>query len=240
MKYFYDTEFIEGSQSKRFMGIKYGETKPTIDLISIGIVSEDGRKYYAISKDFNLKEAWDRKWIRENVLNTIYNELTLHHLTTWGIPSNPHFRSPISDTRRLEFNLKSLKFLIRTYGKSNKQIAKELKQFIGHRENEYNTEQWILDLESKGTELYGWYSAYDHVAFCWIFGKMILLPAGYPKYTKDLKQMLDALPKNEREQFVLLPDYRDKILSHNALSDAQWNKKVYELITNIKNERETK
>ena len=38
MKYFYDTEFLEGTQKKRF-GL--GTTKPTIDLISIGIVSED-------------------------------------------------------------------------------------------------------------------------------------------------------------------------------------------------------
>ena len=55
MKYFIDTEFLEGTQKKWF-----GETKPTIDLISIGIVGEDGREYYAISKDFNIKEAWNR------------------------------------------------------------------------------------------------------------------------------------------------------------------------------------
>ena len=60
MKYFYDTEFLEGKQDRRFLGIKYGKTLPTIDLISIGIVCEDGREYYAISKDFNLKEAWNR------------------------------------------------------------------------------------------------------------------------------------------------------------------------------------
>jgi hypothetical protein len=36
MKYFLDTEFVEGSQDKTFMGIKYGKTKPTIDLISSG------------------------------------------------------------------------------------------------------------------------------------------------------------------------------------------------------------
>src|ERR1035437_3915470 len=88
MKYFIDTEFIEGTQRKIF-----GKTKPTIDLISIGIVSNDGRKYYAISKDFNLKEAWNRHdlleantnknhsmndikvyWIRENVLKQIWKE----------------------------------------------------------------------------------------------------------------------------------------------------------------------
>ena len=50
MKYYLDTEFHEYKKN----GID------TIELISIGIVAEDGREYYAISKDFNLKEAWNR------------------------------------------------------------------------------------------------------------------------------------------------------------------------------------
>jgi hypothetical protein len=51
MKYFLDTEFLEGT-SKRIFQFLYFERTPqnTIDLIS-GIVAEDGREYYAISKD---------------------------------------------------------------------------------------------------------------------------------------------------------------------------------------------
>ena len=52
MKYFYDTEFIEDGT--------------TIDLISIGIQSEDGREYYAISTEFDETKASD--WVKENVL----------------------------------------------------------------------------------------------------------------------------------------------------------------------------
>lgn len=52
MKYFYDTEFIEDGK--------------TIDLISIGVVSEDGRTYYAISNEFNAKKA--SQWVVDNVL----------------------------------------------------------------------------------------------------------------------------------------------------------------------------
>ena len=76
MKYFLDTEFIEGTQ-KSWFGIN---TKPTIDLISIGIVAEDGREYYAISKDFNLKEAWNRYDEKINELmkkeNSIFDMLS--------------------------------------------------------------------------------------------------------------------------------------------------------------------
>ena len=98
MKYFYDTEFLEGTQNKTFLGMNVGKTKPTIDLISIGIVSDEvkyiggvdpiakdekvhinkysiSREYYAISKDFNLKEAWSNKWQRDNILKPIWLEL---------------------------------------------------------------------------------------------------------------------------------------------------------------------
>lgn len=52
MKYTFDTEFIED-------GI-------TIDLISIGMVSEDGRELYLISTEFDETKASD--WVTENVL----------------------------------------------------------------------------------------------------------------------------------------------------------------------------
>lgn len=57
MRFFYDTEFIEDGR--------------TIDLVSIGIVSEDGREYYAVSTDADHSKA--NKWVRENVLNQLPN-----------------------------------------------------------------------------------------------------------------------------------------------------------------------
>lgn len=54
MKYFLDTEFIES-----------GPRHP-IQLISIGLVCEDGREFYAISSEFEAKDAND--WVRTNVL----------------------------------------------------------------------------------------------------------------------------------------------------------------------------
>lgn len=64
MDYYLDTEFLEGTQKKRMFGININ-TMPTIDLISIGLVGEDNREYYAVSKDFNLREAWDRFQVKE-------------------------------------------------------------------------------------------------------------------------------------------------------------------------------
>lgn len=57
MRYFYDTEFIEDGR--------------TIELVSIGIVAEDGREYYAVSTDFDGSRA--NAWVRENVLDKLPN-----------------------------------------------------------------------------------------------------------------------------------------------------------------------
>jgi hypothetical protein len=54
MKFFLDTEFIES-----------GHLNP-IQLVSIGVVAEDGREFYAISSQFNPDMA--NEWVRENVL----------------------------------------------------------------------------------------------------------------------------------------------------------------------------
>lgn len=52
MRYFLDTEFVEDGH--------------TIDLISIGIVAEDGREFYAESSECDLDRA--SPWVKENVL----------------------------------------------------------------------------------------------------------------------------------------------------------------------------
>lgn len=42
MNYYLDTEFLEGTQKEKFpISLLRKNTAPTIDLISIGIVSED-------------------------------------------------------------------------------------------------------------------------------------------------------------------------------------------------------
>lgn len=91
MNFFIDTEFNEGFTSPFF-----GKPKHMIELISIGMVSEDGRQYYAISNEFDLKAAWNKYqwedtgkldlpginrskqkvyWLRHNVLFPIWKYL---------------------------------------------------------------------------------------------------------------------------------------------------------------------
>jgi hypothetical protein len=55
MIYYLDTEFVEDGK--------------TIDLISIGLVAEDGREFYAVNREARLDLA--NEWVREHVLSSL-------------------------------------------------------------------------------------------------------------------------------------------------------------------------
>jgi hypothetical protein len=55
VRYFYDCEFIEDGS--------------TITLVSIGMVDETGREFYAVSSEFDPSRAID--WVKRNVLNQL-------------------------------------------------------------------------------------------------------------------------------------------------------------------------
>ena len=270
MNYYYDTEFLEGAQKKWF-----GNTKPTIDLISIGIVSEDNREYYAISKDFNLKEAWDRHdleiqsgdmrnlypegkkvyWIRENVLNPIFMELQQLEREYLEKQKRIIGYAPCINS---EWSYSNFKRLIKKHGKTNKEIAEGIKSFCEKTKFEENEDgRYIIGTDisnatKKGNivwdkpNFYAYYADYDWVAFCWLFGKMIDLPKGFPMYSKDLKQILDdkvsvfcakEIQDTSFESAVkrikMHKDYPKQTNEHNALADAKWNKDLHNFLNNL-------
>lgn len=293
MKYFIDTEFLEGTQESKLLILKsrlghwiIGKPKPTIDLISIGIVAEDGREYYAISKDFNLKEAWNRNdldsnhkrnykqkdnyRIRENVLKPIFKELEKKYCLEKFIKL-PDYKRQFEIVGFLDFNYSNFKMLINKYGKTNKEIAIEIQEFVygfaikGYDENIHQietTKKLISNFKGK-VEFYAYYADYDWVAFCWLFGKMIDLPNGFPMYCIDLKQELDTrlktytstelskstYPSCQHNVYAAMdydkplinmqkcikdhPKYPKQTNEHNALADAKWNKQLYEFINTL-------
>jgi hypothetical protein len=54
VRYFYDTEFIEDGK--------------TVDLISIGIVAEDGRELYLVNRDAPWRRIKKHEWLMANVV----------------------------------------------------------------------------------------------------------------------------------------------------------------------------
>lgn len=249
MKYYIDTEFIEETQNKTFLGFNIGKTKPTIDLISIGIVAEDGREYYAISKDFNLKEAWNRfdvkpdienggtkkvYWIRENVLKSIFDDL-LFRMQQQNKKVNGG-----TNTNNI-FELSNMKYLLDIFGKNNNGIAKEVQEFCGKdyvsNSPEYqdkplygytgNTMEGSYKKEKP--TFYAYYADYDWVVFCWLFGKMNDLPNGFPYYCRDLKQIADNIWETTGKD----TRFESPKGEHNALVDARWNKDFHNFLKSL-------
>lgn len=222
MKYFLDTEFHEYRKKTLF-----GNPIDTIELISIGIVSEDGREYYAICKDFDLKTAWKNKWLKEHVLRPIFIELNQK--------MNPHYKTYHYHLTN-KFCYKHMKRLIKYQGKSKKEIAKDIINFT--LDNRVDNVIPIGESDSFGSnpEFYAYYADYDWVVFCWIFGRMIDLPKGFPMYCKDLKQILDDEWKfrSDYKEAKYHHNYPKQENEHNALEDAKWNKKLYDFLKAIK------
>lgn len=254
INYYIDFEFLEGTQ-KNLFGFT---TKPTIEMISIGVASDDDRQFYAISKDFNLKEAWTRAdvenkngttvktyWLRENVLQPIFRELVLQLFAD----------ETYDGSRTIGFDYESMKFLIQRYGMSRKQIRWDLTKFLLDPNDELLND-WLGDMDSyfktitennfTDVRLYGYYSAFDHVCLSWIYGKMINLPEGIPMYTRDLKQTMDEIVEELYESDRLLAlgqkvdnfksrkGYPEAVNCHNALSDALWNKQLHDFLMTTK------
>lgn len=185
MRYWYDCEFIENGR--------------TIDLISIGIVSEDDRELYLVNEKIdrpnNPGKLYHRiagnRWLMQNVVP---------HL-----PLNPntHLRVPNRVmTGQFDLDHESLSVVPLAY------IRKAVRDFVCPGPDHSG------DVPNP-VELWAWCGAYDHVALMQLFGTMAEKPDWFPPYTNDFQQLLDAaevlnewLPKQIEGQ-------------HNALADAK-------------------
>lgn len=207
MKYFIDTEFIEGFHKPLF-----GKRRHFIDLISIGVVSEDNKGLYFISSEYNYNDA--DAWVKENVII-------------------PAYKRVVNGDNRNRYSANNFH---KAYGEPVDSISQRLVEWIGN---------------DKDISFYGYYSDYDWVLLCSMFGRMIDLPKGWPMYCRDLKQMIDEKvssftnsdyfthfhqkePLTLEEKFKLYksgPNFPTQQNQHDALSDAIWNKNLYEYLT---------
>jgi hypothetical protein len=141
---FYDFEFIEDGR--------------TIDLISVGMVDDDGGRYYAV----NELAPWERiaahPWLMANVVPALPQlptgaayDADLYRPNVCGVDlDDPAVRLP-------------------------SRIATDVQDFI------------VRD-GSRPAELWAWFGAYDHVLLSQLWGPMIDHPEGVPMFTCDLRQ----------------------------------------------------
>jgi hypothetical protein len=154
MRYWFDTEFIEDGA--------------TIDLISIGIVAEDGRELYAQRASAKFKEGKD--WLWRNV----YPHLQHFDFRT---ASRSCKRNQIEST------------LVDVHGGRCSEY-----RYCSWYTDIRSMVRDFCDPEQYGKpEFWGYYADYDWVALCQMYGNMDRLPKGWPMYCRDIKQWCDDL-----------------------------------------------
>lgn len=150
MRIFFDTEFRDDGR--------------IIDLISIGLVREDGEELYLVSSEFDVARAEADPWLRQNVLAHIPESLQ---------------RYP------------------------RRHMADVISNFAFEDDPVFMA----------------YYAGYDWVALCQLFGRMLDIPAHWPKHCQDLKQYAD-------DRQIILP--KQVVGAHHALADARWVAESYE------------
>lgn len=250
MNYYLDTEFHE--YQKEFpVYDENGRGEPvqvsfeyvdTIELISIALKAEYG-VYYEVCKEFDFDAAWNNDFIRDNVLKPIYIEQYLNH--------SPN--STINDVT--EISKEEVQNVVNTIGKTRQEIKKGLFEFIDSRP--LDRVEVLVDEDGNNSKnhyskskptFYAYYADYDWVVFCWLFGRMIDLPKGFPMYCRDLKQMMDEAVehvtgvKKESDRFDKelakvkeMPTYPQNESEHSAVYDAKWNEELHKFLEDYKN-----
>lgn len=180
-KFYLDTEFIERPD--------------TIKLVSIGIVDEDGKEFYAemLNIPIVLKQIYGHPdlmdpWIKENVIDKLWQNNREYDLMENFLAAGGQGG----------------------YYQGKRDLALAILDFIGDVEPEF----------------WAYFADYDWVVFCWIFGRMIDLPRGFPMYCNDIKQLHYSMGNHKS---MLPPQPSDE---HNALADARWNKLAHKALVN--------
>lgn len=186
MRYYLDEEFIDDGQ--------------TIDLISIGIVAEDGRELYLQSCEFDPDKA--SSWVQEHVFTSLVVCPCLSG-NVRGLYAHEEGQCIFNDTSKGIIGA-----IVDCPWRTREQLKRDILCFMD-------------PLLYGKPELWSWCGAYDFVAFCQIFGTMMDLPPSYPHYIKDLQQVLDERGISDEE----LPEQEEGL--HHALQDARHLKRLW-------------
>ena len=189
-KIFFDTEFT---------GLHKNTT-----LISIGIVSECGKTFYAELNDYDESQVDD--WIRENVLKHLLMSAPKQGEDEYYSATRA-FDNPVGNDLYDSYSvqLRGNKF----------QVLLEL-------------QRWILQF--KQVEVWSDCLSYDWVLFCDIFGHAFKIPDNIYYIPFDLStafRMTGIDPDSSREKFGLGEHYSE-MPKHNALWDARVIKACFE------------
>lgn len=178
----------------------------TIDPVSIGMSHIDGRRYYAIFKEF--KESKASPWVKEHVISKL----------------PPRFVNPVYDSPRL--------FEESLAWKSRETIRLDVLRFVGKEPPEFWTNYGAYDFVALGQligsreqpgwieQLFNWLSGartppmYNPMVESW--------PEGWPYFAHDIQQVRSRLGNPEIDP--------PEPTSHIAVEDSDWILKAREFL----------
>lgn len=185
-KSFFDTEFIE--------------TKDSVELVSLGIVTDTGRKFYAESSVFDDRNAVP--WVTENVLSKL----------KW-YPKSAHYEKRMPNTTG------GLGFIDDDPMKNGMEVYGDMDCIRDALTVFYSYTPSLM--------FFAYCGATDWINFYRIWGRLLDMPARFPNFYVDLRQMMweRGLDKDWKRKILPPPENE-----HFALSDAEWDKKLFEEI----------
>jgi hypothetical protein len=129
------------------------------------------------------------------------------------------WRKPFNDDWHRSTTLPTiLPYITGPQALTREQIARRILIFTGSL-TEIKSGTFAPAYPAPRLEFWAYHADYDWVVLCQLFGRMIDLPNGFPKYCRDFKQLLDE------HDFVIV---RPGLGAHNALADALWLKREYD------------
>ena len=241
MLYFIDTEFHEDGR--------------TIDLISIAVVADDGREFYACSREAELSRV--SPWVRDNVLPKLppYSDrawMSRRQIAD-GIRRFTGVRVHVAESRksdvirrlvedgdRMRLVLHDLAFAAPHVGEHRDQrgwlgptawgeYVSRVQKMASGAIRRPPTDLPLPPVVDGHPEFWAYYADYDWVVLCQLYGTMMRLPSEWPRFCRDLKQLSVDLGSPTHP-----PKPKEE---HNALSDARWNVELYKYLRFIEGER---
>lgn len=214
-----------------FFDCEFSGLRKNTTLISIGIVAENGKKFYAEFSDYDREQCDD--WITENVIK---------HLRLSGIPLTSNFKERIQDMQSKGYEVSHM---------PTRPVFHALTEFGVMRETDDSTTEVYGDSEWICTQLSKWLLQfkkvqfvsdvchYDMVLLIDIFGSAFDLPGNVSAVCHDINQDIarhygisdsEAFDKSREEIVSELCGQQIDGEKHNALYDAEVIKAIYESI----------
>lgn len=212
MNLFFDTEFT-------------GLHKDTT-LISLGIVSEDGRKFYTEFMDYDISQVTD--WIAENVIVNLFLDKIYYDTTETKIIQLMKDGFHVS-ANAVGIGKPQYQYYVEregtyfVYGKFN-----YVKRHLHFWLSQFDSVQFVSDV-----------CHYDFVLLIDLFGTAFDLPENVSPVCHDISQDIarhygiserEAFDKSREEIVSELCGYEIRGRKHNALYDAEVIKAIYEEI----------